>query len=201
VRSPRPWLAACALAAALAGCGNPAPPGEGRGRPAGASATADTPPAAPAIRRGPQPPRRPVRPTRACTVGRIVDGDTFVCRGGERVRPIGFDAPELSQRPYGERARHALARWIPVGTTVQLEPDVQPRDRYGRTLAYVWRDTVLVNWVMLREGWAVLYTVPPNVQYADAFVEAQRAARAERRGLWAEAAFDCAPAEHRRGRC
>lgn len=66
-------------------------------------------------------PRGPVRETRACAVARIVDGDTFDCRGGPRVRPIGIDAPELSQRPFGHRARRALERLIPVGSEVRLE--------------------------------------------------------------------------------
>ncbi len=146
-------------------------------------------------------PRGPVRETRACIVSRIVDGDTFDCRGGPRVRPIGFDAPELSQRPFGQQARAALAELIPVGTAVRLERDVELRDRYGRLLAYAWRDSLLVNWAMLRDGWAVLLTIPPNVQYVDEFVEAQRAAREKRVGLWAVDGFRCLPQDRRRGRC
>ena len=34
-------------------------------------------------------------------------------------------------------------------------------------LAYVWAGSTLVNESMVRDGWAVLYTVPPNVKYAD----------------------------------
>lgn len=74
-------------------------------------------------------------------------------------------------------------------------------DRYGRFLAYVWRDTLLVNWAILRDGWAVLYTLPPNVQYVEGFREAQRASREAGAGLWATDAFRCPPYDHRRGRC
>lgn len=150
---------------------------------------------------GGSPPAGPVREARSCVVARIVDGDTFTCRDGTRVRPIGIDAPEVSQRPFGRQARAALAELLPVGTEVRLERDVQLVDRYGRLLAYVWRDTLLVNWAMLRDGWAVLYTIPPNVQYVDEFTEAQAAAREQRWGLWAVDAFDCLPQDHRRGRC
>ncbi|MBI4513984.1 MAG: thermonuclease family protein [Gemmatimonadetes bacterium] len=146
-------------------------------------------------------PRAPVRQTRACVVARIVDGDTFTCRGGLRVRLLGIDTPEKSQQPFGERARSALAERLPLGSKVLLERDVQTRDRYGRYLAYVWRDSVLVNWVMLRRGWAVLYTAPPNMQYVEHFRKAQRAAREEAAGFWSIGALECAPIEHRQGRC
>ena len=146
-------------------------------------------------------PRGPVRGTRTCVVVRIVDGDTFTCRDGTRVRPIGFDAPEMSQRPFGAQARAALAEKIPVGTRVRLERDVEPLDRYGRLLAWVWRDSVLVNWEMVRDGMAVLLTIPPNVRYVDELVEAQRAAREQRVGLWAADGFECLPQDRRRRRC
>jgi micrococcal nuclease len=146
-------------------------------------------------------PRGPIRETRECVVARIVDGDTFTCRDGVRVRPIGLDAPELSQRPFGQAAQAALARMIPIGTRVRLERDVELLDRYERFLAYVWRDSVLVNWAMLRDGWAVLLTIPPNVQYVDDLREAQRLARESGAGLWAQQGFECLPADRRRGRC
>lgn len=146
-------------------------------------------------------PTTPVRQTRACVITRIVDGDTIDCRSSGRVRLIGIDTPELDQAPYGSQAAAALAELAPVGATVQLEPDVEPRDRYGRLLAYVWTDARMVNWLLIRRGWAVLLTYPPNVQYVDWFTSAQARAREERRGLWAQDAFQCLPAEHRRGRC
>ncbi len=146
-------------------------------------------------------PPGPIGPTERCLVERIVDGDTFTCGEGVRVRLIGIDTPELSQRPYGGQARRALEKLLPPGAQVQLERDVEPVDRYGRLLAYVWRDSILVNWEMLRAGWAVLLTYPPNVRYVEAFQEAQRAAREERRGLWETDAFSCLPVDRRRGKC
>jgi len=60
---------------------------------------------------------------------------------------------------------------------------------------------VLLNWRLVREGWAVVLTIPPNVQHVDWLVDAQRRARAENRGLWARGGFNCPPGDHRRGRC
>jgi len=112
-----------------------------------------------------------------------------------------MDTPELSQSPFGVQAGSALAAFIPRGSDVQLEQDVEARDRYGRLLAYVWLDGTLVNWRMVREGWAVLLTYPPNVQYVEWLTDAEHRAREEGRGLWAAGGFDCRPVDRRRGRC
>lgn len=132
---------------------------------------------------------------------RVVDGDTISCRDLGSVRLIGIDSPEGNQEPFGSAASAALSSLLRVGETIQLESDVEPRDRYGRLLAYVWREGRMLNWLMLRGGWAVVLTITPNVQYVDAFVTAQHRARAERRGLWAVDGFQCLPVGRRRGVC
>lgn len=144
---------------------------------------------------------RPIGETTPCEVQRIVDGDTFACADGTRVRLIGIDTPELSQAPFGEQASRALADLMPVGSTVLLERDVELNDQYNRRLAYVWRNSVLVNWQMLRRGWAILLTFPPNVRYVEHLQDAQRRARDGELGLWATGGFECTPADRRRGRC
>ncbi len=146
-------------------------------------------------------PPSPVREPKACTVTKIVDGDTLDCQPLGRVRLIGMDTPEAAQKPFGTMATEALAKLVPVGTEVLLEPDVDARDLYDRLLGYVWADGVLVNWAMVRQGFAVLLTYPPNVQYVDWLSAAQTAARGDSLGLWAVDGFACLPVEFRRGRC
>jgi micrococcal nuclease len=137
----------------------------------------------------------------SCTVDRIVDGDTMYCGDGRKVRLTGIDSPERDQGPLGTASREALGAMLPLGTTVRLEADVAPRDRYGRVLAYAWNGSTLGNERMVRDGWAVLYTVPPNVKYAERLSRAQSEARARGAGLWARHGFDCEPKEFRRGKC
>ncbi len=133
----------------------------------------------------------------------VVDGDTVHVRleGGkdERVRFIGVDAPESTRKvePYGkETAAHTKKRL--EGKTVYLELDVGERDRYGRLLAYVWLSppedggeaevrAKMFNAELLLAGFAQVMTVPPNVKYADLFVQFQREARENGRGLWGAA--------------
>ena len=45
---------------------------------------------------------------------------------------------------------------------------------------------IFVNEDMIRNGYAQVMTVPPDVKYASLFVEAQREAREAKRGLWGE---------------
>lgn len=136
----------------------------------------------------------------SCVVSQVVDGDTFHCRDGRKVRLIGIDSPERRQS-FGSVASHALLKMLPSGTVVRLERDVAPTDRYGRVLAHVWVGATLVNEAMVRDGWAVLYTVPPNVKYVDRLGRAQKEARARGTGLWAQRGFDCLPSDFRRRRC
>lgn len=136
-----------------------------------------------------------------CVVSRVVDGDTFYCRDGRKVRLIGVDSPELAQGAPGRAARDALRRLLPQGSAARLEEDAAPTDRYGRVLAWVWSDAGLVNEALVRGGWAVLYTVPPNVKYASRVERAQKEARASRAGLWNGSAFECSPSDYRRHAC
>jgi micrococcal nuclease len=139
--------------------------------------------------------------TSGCVVAVVVDGDTFRCRDGRRVRLVGIDSPEHDQAPFGGQARTALAQLVSPGAEVRLELDAAPRDQYGRVLAYVWAEGRLVNETMVHDGWAVLYTVPPNVKYAARLRKAQKEARAAGAGLWSQHGFECLPNDFRRRRC
>ncbi|MDX1658630.1 MAG: thermonuclease family protein [Nitriliruptorales bacterium] len=126
------------------------------------------------------------------TIERIVDGDTlYVADLEERVRLIGIDAPE-TQHPdqgvecFGREASAHLGELVPPGTEVRVVFDVERVDRYDRPLGYLYRtdDDLFVNLAMVADGYAMAYTVPPNVEHAEEFVAAQRDAREAGRGLW-----------------
>lgn len=152
-------------------------------------------------------PDLPVRGTTACTVSRIVDGDTVQCDPVGRVRLLGIDTPERGQPPFGREATEALARLAPVGSLLLAEADVEDRDRYDRALRYLWlpgegeEPPRMLNWLLVRQGYALVLTYPPNVQYVEALTRAQEAAREEGAGLWAVDGFACTPRDHRAGRC
>jgi micrococcal nuclease len=147
---------------------------------------------------GPPPAAPPVdpeaRPANASVV-EVVDGDTLVvhlARGGdERLRLIGIDTPEsvATDRPdecFGTEASAQLARLVPVGTRVQVERDVEPRDRYDRLLGYVYRssDGLFVNHEMVEGGFAEAKAYEPNTTHESRLEAAEAGARAADAGLW-----------------
>ena len=84
----------------------------------------------------------------SATVSYVVDGDTIALRGGDHVRLVQIDTPEVgSGECYSRRAAKDLRKLLPDGARVGLEAD--PRldavDRYGRLLRYVFHRGINVN--------------------------------------------------------
>ena len=120
-------------------------------------------------------------------VQRVVDGDTVVLSGVGKARLIGIDTPEVYGRVecYGPAASAYTKRLLPRNAGVRYRLGVEPRDRYGRALVYLWtRDGRFVNAQLARDGYAVQLTIAPNDEYAARFRVLVRDARAARRGLW-----------------
>jgi micrococcal nuclease len=139
--------------------------------------------------------------TADCVISRIIDGDTFQCEGGSRVRLLIVDADETGQSVYADSATLLLTRIMPVGSNVRLEFDVQIYDQYRRILAYVHTTDVFINRELVRRGLAQVAVHPPNVRHVDLIRAAADSARHERLGVWSRSAFECSPADYRAGRC
>ncbi|MEX2294213.1 MAG: thermonuclease family protein [Acidimicrobiales bacterium] len=130
----------------------------------------------------------------AAVVIHPVDGDTIEVRVGgqtERVRLIGIDTPEsvARDRPvecFGIEAKVRMAELLPAGTKVRLERDIEARDRYGRLLAYVFRevDGTNINLHLVQEGFAESRSFAPNTARQAELDEAEIEAKAAGRGLW-----------------
>lgn len=124
----------------------------------------------------------------------VYDGDTFIIKYDhtfERVRLIGIDAPELknnrhgkADKVYGPLSRDYLKELV-EGKVVIIELGVKERDYYGRILAYVYQGDTFVNLEMVKAGYAIIYTVPPDILFVDDFLKAQKEARRKNLGLWA----------------
>ena len=131
------------------------------------------------------------------TVSRVVDGDTIVAELGgreERVRYIGIDTPE-SVKPnapvecFGPEASHANEQLLPSGSPIRLVVGAEPRDRYGRLLAYIYRldqggQQLFVNAELLKRGYADTLVFPPNTRHAAEFAKLRSEARRAGLGLW-----------------
>jgi micrococcal nuclease len=146
-------------------------------------------------------PSVPASGLKDCVVVTLKDGDSLQCKAQGAVRLIGIDTPERDQVPFGTAATAGMAALLPAGVTIQISTDTSLRDRYGRLLAYAWFDGQSVNWLMIRQGWAVSVRYPPNTRYAALFDVAERWAAAEERGLWRVGGFSCRPNDHRARKC
>ena len=122
-------------------------------------------------------------------VTRNTDGDTLWISEIGKVRLIGVDTPEVygGVECYGREASAFTKRHLPPGRRVSYRLGTEPRDRYGRALAYVWlTDGRMFNAMLVEQGYAAPLTIPPNVDYAERFVAAARRAREAGHGLWSE---------------
>lgn len=121
-------------------------------------------------------------------VTRVNDGDTIEIEGGQKLRYIGMDTPELydPRKPvqcFGTEAKEKNKELV-EGKIVKLEKDVSETDKYGRLLRYVWVDNLLVNDYLVKEGYARISTYPPDVKYQSLFSQSEKEARENKRGLW-----------------
>jgi micrococcal nuclease len=136
-------------------------------------------------------------------VHQVHDGDTVTLRlnGNKyRTRLIGIDAPEMGQDPWGRRAKQHLVKIMrQTAWTVFVETDVERKDKHGRLLAYLWtKKKSLINEKMLSDGYAVLLTITPNVQYVEMFTRAEQSAQLARKGIWGANGLEESPGEYKR---
>lgn len=130
-------------------------------------------------------------------VTKVIDGDTIEVNGALKVRYIGIDAPE-SVDPrrmvecFGKEASLENKKLV-EGRQVRLEKDVSETDKFGRLLRYVYANpsasseqVIFVNDYLVRQGYALASTFPPDVKYQEQFREAEKEARENNRGLWSK---------------
>jgi endonuclease YncB( thermonuclease family) len=119
----------------------------------------------------------------------VDDGDTIVVAGGERVRYLGINTPEVAHKdkpgePFGDAAK-AFNKKLVQGRWINLELAEPQRDHYGRLLAYVFlADGTFVNGELVRLGYAHLLRRQPKLRYWKQLLELQRQALKMKKGMW-----------------
>lgn len=122
----------------------------------------------------------------------VIDGDTVIIDDvrNSRVRYLGIDTPEIALQdapgePLSKEATDFNAELV-EGQEVVLEFDQEKYDVYGRILAYVYVDDVLVNEELLKEGLATVLIIPPNDMHSEKIYSAISEAKRNKKGLWGE---------------
>lgn len=136
----------------------------------------------------------PFAATETARVESVVDGDTLRLADGRRVRLIGVNAPELHDRsghaePGADSARRFASRFL-GGSRVMLAVGEIRHDRYGRTLAHVWRaDGASLEAALVAAGLARHIALPPDLQQLECLRTSERRARSAGSGLWGSGEF------------
>ncbi len=126
------------------------------------------------------------RPGDRFEIVKVADGDSMELRGGDRLRLLAVDTPEKGEPLYDEATR--FLQELTLNKIGRLEFAGARRDKYGRLLAFLYVDSLLVNEQILRNGLGYLYLFKdtdmdrPEVRK---MLEAQREAMKHNRGLWA----------------
>lgn len=120
-------------------------------------------------------------------VTKVIDGDTIEIDGGQKVRYIGIDTPELKGTECFAKEARDKNKELVEGKRVRLEKDVSETDRYGRLLRFVYTENgEFVNNKLILEGYATAATFPPDVAKQEIFKTSQQEASSQSRGLWGE---------------
>ena len=132
-------------------------------------------------------------------IERVVDGDTVILEELGRARLIGINTPETvspaqqvrGEPPqcFGPEASAEMKRLLPAGTEVEFDTDVEPLDRFGRNLVYLYKDGGSINELLVRKGFARAKAYKPNIRNQETFNRLQAEAKLESLGLWG-ACFD-----------
>ena len=131
----------------------------------------------------PEPAATAQRPDEIGRVTRVIDGDTIdVLLDGEtvRVRYLQMNTPERDQACFRE-ANQANAQLV-EGETVRLVADKELVDPYDRLLRYVYVGDLLVNRVLVEQGYAEVALYPPNDRHYEEFRRLEAEAAAAGRG-------------------
>ncbi|WP_413171811.1 thermonuclease family protein [Anabaena azotica] len=140
-------------------------------------------------------------------IARVVSGQTLEVLGMaeqpnliSQVRLIGVDAPDSRQLPWGDDAKEMLEKLIDSPQkSIKLEFDLEAKDKFGRTLAYAWKDQVFLNEQVLKQGYALFVARSPNHKYDNRLENAQQWARLMGKGIWnPEKPMRLTPGEFRR---
>lgn len=128
---------------------------------------------------------RDIPPKDRFRVTKVTDGDTFILKGGDKVRLLAIDTPEKGEMYYKE-ATEFLKQYT-NNQLVDLSYAKKRRDHYGRLLAYVYVDSVFVNKMILENGLGYLYLfkdTDSDLPKTKELLKAQQKAIDSELGIW-----------------
>ena len=118
------------------------------------------------------------------------DGDTahFIINGEEKkVRFLAIDTPEISSNDnYSKEASDYTCQSLKNAQEIYLEYDgnSDKEDKYGRILAFVHVDGVLLEKSLIEQGLARVYYIYGDYAHVDELREIEKEAKSKKIGMW-----------------
>ncbi|MGV8176959.1 MAG: thermonuclease family protein [Candidatus Bilamarchaeaceae archaeon] len=125
-------------------------------------------------------------------VTRVIDGDTVEVKdkeGGDRMRVIGINAPEKTEKGFSEAKLRMEAL---AGTEIEVskDPHSNGTDMYGRLIGYLFKGGKCLNVEMVREGYATAYIYQgEKLVLGPELISAEKEAENAGRGIWAPSKY------------
>ena len=115
----------------------------------------------------------------------VIDGDTIDLRG-ERVRLVQINTPEQGNC-YANKAKQYTKEFLKTQEKIKLirDPNLDDKDKYGRSLRYVMKEGRNLNLELIRKGYAEpMFFNGMKGKYAKQIKRLANKAKAKRLGLW-----------------
>ena len=118
------------------------------------------------------------------------DGDTasfYIDDIYTKVRFIGIDAPEIGTDE-GEKSKEFVCEILKNAKSIKLErePKSKEKDKYGRSLYWVFTDGKLLEEEAVKKGFAIVKYIYDDYLYKNILDEAQEAAKRNKTGIWSD---------------
>ncbi|XJS11043.1 excalibur calcium-binding domain-containing protein [Aerococcaceae bacterium WGS1372] len=113
----------------------------------------------------------------------VIDGDTadFILDRKEdpsiKARFLLIDAPELrGNEPYAKESKNRVRELLQSADLIQIEYEGAKKDKYERDLVHVWVDGILLQEILVSEGYAIARYIKgylPNSEYVQTIYDSQ----------------------------
>lgn len=127
------------------------------------------------------------------SLAKCVDGDTarLYIEGKETVvRFLAIDTPETvkqgtEEHPFGKEASSYTCEALTNANEIKLEfENSNEKDKYDRTLAWVWVDGLLLQQSLVAEGFAEVKYLYGEYKYTEQIQAIQTQAKLDKKGIW-----------------
>ena len=139
---------------------------------------------------------KPINEQEEVSFSKCIDGDTaklIINNKEETVRFLAIDTPEIKHGdvdgdPFGQDASNFTCNKLKNAKKIILEYDANSSktDKYGRVLAFVFTDDILLQKELIKNGLAKVYYVYGDYQYVDDLRKEEETAKNKKLGIWSD---------------